>query len=1399
MAAKVKNVPVMEFAGPGDKTEQYELWKQRMGYFALTSEKTGEALVPYMLQAIDDEGLKIFNSFHLTVAQKKDPNEIYAKFEERLKITEPNFRAARLDLHFQYQEKGDTLDKFYTRFRGISVKCNFTADEEKERFIEQLLASTPMPDYRKWLIDQKPDIKIEAVLAEGRAQETTENTLTHIDGRGRNTASVAPIDAIRQNSREQQYGRKQQGQGHRSTGKKCHTCGKMHEGECYFKDAECYKCGTIGHLSRACPNKKEQSSSKDKDKGAKKPQGRGNHGGRRQKHVNQISTNDDDDSSQYDYQNDDFETVVYSTLEVDVAGVTEGRSRKEVYANIDIQLPNIKSDRKRRLLKMKVDTGAMGNTIPLRIFRHMMPEKIGKDGKPIKKEVIAAKNTTLVAYNNTKIECFGSINIPSKYGEVGWAEHKFYIVDVPGPAVCGLPMAEALGLVTVHCSIEETPLKGVQSVKDLQRRFPDQFDRIGNLPGKAKIFLKDGAIPYIDPPRKYSIHMKPKLKAELDQMESQGVISRITGHSDWCSSMVTSIKENGSVRVCLDPKKLNMALRRCPHKILTIEEISHQFHGAKYFSKLDAKAGYWSVELEEDSQILTTFRTPMGRYKYRKLPFGLSVSQDIFQQKIDQILENCPGTVGIADDIACFGATEAEHDANLLNLMDQARKNGLVFNSSKCDIKRSEIAYFGMVFGVNGMKPDEAKVTDLKAMPAPTNKKELQEFLGLITYLSPFIRNLSAHAEPVRKLLCKDTPFEWSEDHQHVFEHLKTLISTEACLKYYDTEAPTYLMVDASERGLGAALLQPDRLQDGSYTAETRPVAFASKSLSPSQKNYVNIEREMLAITFGIKRFHIYLYNRPFVVLSDHKPLEMISGKPLTAAPPRLQAMLLAVQDYDFRVKYTPGKDVGLADALSRLPNPDNVEDIELDVRIEYLQFSDEMIEGIKMSSQADPILNELKEVIYHGWPEAIKELPVAIREFWSYRDQLSVVDGVILKGERVFIPEPHRQGVLNDLHTGHLGIGKTQMRARMDVFWPKINEDIERLCKGCTVCQEHQRSQTHEPLLQTETPARPWSVVGTDLFQYGDDQYLLTADYYTKFLLVDKLPKPATSETVVDILKKYCGMLGLPDVIRSDNGPHYSSQDFKKFEKEYHFKHVTSSPRYPRSNGFIERQVAIAKGVVKKAQQANEDVDLALLRLRTTPLSAKVPSPAVLLFQRRIRDTLPSMIRSTDPMHEDVRAELQDRQAKEKALHDRSARQLPPLIPGQGAMYQNVQTGKWAPAMIRERAPEPRSYVIQTETGQMLRRNRVHLRDRPIQRNKVGDESHVIRASSVPQEMIPPKMPAAPQSPTPGLPPPRVVVAQGPTPGMTGGDAHRVIPIESPRVSSRSGREIRRPPRYSE
>ena len=311
--------------------------------------------------------------------------------------------------------------------------------------------------------------------------------------------------------------------------------------------------------------------------------------------------------------------------------------------------------------------------------------------------------------------------------------------------------------------------------------------------------------------------------------------------------------------------------------IPTLEELNTHFAGSTVFSKLDAKAGYWSVHLDPDSQLLTTFRTPFGRYCWTRLPFGLNVSQDIFQARMDEILEDLQGVVGIHDDVCVHGKTQEEHDRNLKALMDRAAKCGLVFNSEKCDISKPEISFFGNVYSADGIRPDPEKVKAIKNMPVPNNKEDLQRFLGVMTYMANFMPNFSDRSQILRDLLKKDTPFIMDTDHCHCFEQLKACLSNEACLAFYNPKEPVTLEVDSSQKGIGAALLQ-----------NNRPVAFASKSLSETQSNYPNIDREMLAVVFGITRFQTYLYARKFTVKTDHKPLVMVVKKPLHRAPPRL-------------------------------------------------------------------------------------------------------------------------------------------------------------------------------------------------------------------------------------------------------------------------------------------------------------------------------------------------------------------------------------------------------------------------------------------------------------------------------------------------------------------------------
>ena len=322
----------------------------------------------------------------------------------------------------------------------------------------------------------------------------------------------------------------------------------------------------------------------------------------------------------------------------------------------------------------------------------MFPQYLDKQQNP-QKQHLQPTRQRLVAYNNTTIECFGKTTLQCKY-EDKWFDTEFYVVNVPGSAILGLRSCNALKVLTLHCAISHTT--SVNNINDLMQLYPNQFDRIGELPNEHHLTIDPNMPGRIDPPRRTPIALKQQIKQELDKMVAQKIIRKIEEPTDWISSLTYVTKQDGSLRICLDPRHLNRALLRPHHQIPTVEDLNHHFAGMKFFSKLDAKAGYWSIKLDAESQKLTTFQTSFGRYCFMRLPFGLSVSQDIFQLEIDRILEKCPGACGIADDIVICGETEEMHDKNLHNFMKVISECGLTLNSKKCQIKCNEIAFLAI-------------------------------------------------------------------------------------------------------------------------------------------------------------------------------------------------------------------------------------------------------------------------------------------------------------------------------------------------------------------------------------------------------------------------------------------------------------------------------------------------------------------------------------------------------------------------------------------------------------------------------------------------------------------------------------------------------------------------------
>ena len=362
----------------------------------------------------------------------------------------------------------------------------------------------------------------------------------------------------------------------------------------------------------------------------------------------------------------------------------------------------------------------------------------------------------------------------------------------------------------------------------------------------------------------------------LQDIVDQEIIAPVTEPMEWVSSLTYPQRPDGSLHICLDPGDLNKAIIWEHYKAPTLDEITHKLSGAKVFSKLDPKDGFWSIHLDKQSSYLTTFNMHKGCYWFLCMPFGLKMSQDVFQMQMDQITNRLPSVIAIHDDICVFGKDTKEHDYNLLQLMKTAQGHGLVFNSSKCAIHKSQISYYGTIFTAQGMKPDPEKVQALQDLPAPQNPKQFQSFLGLINYLQPFLSNLAAKTTFLRKQV---TNWDCNPSTNQAFNNLKSWISNmllKTILAYYDRTKPLILQTDASEYGLSAALIQ-----------NNRPIGFASKTLTDVETRYANIERECLSVVFGLKKFHTYVYGRHIIVQNDHKPLEMIQRKPIQA-PPRL-------------------------------------------------------------------------------------------------------------------------------------------------------------------------------------------------------------------------------------------------------------------------------------------------------------------------------------------------------------------------------------------------------------------------------------------------------------------------------------------------------------------------------
>ena len=500
------------------------------------------------------------------------------------------------------------------------------------------------------------------------------------------------------------------------------------------------------------------------------------------------------------------------------------------------------------------------------------------------------------------------------------------------------------------------------------------------------------------------------------------------------------------------------------------------------------------------------------------------------------------------------------------------------------------------------------------------------------------------------------------------FQHVKDAIINNTTLRYFDPSLPMTIQVNASQIGLGAALLQ-----------NNNPIAFAKKALTKAEHHYTNIEREMLTVIFGAERFRTYVYDRSFTTESDHKPQESISQKNLADMPAQLQHMLLHLQGYDYIIHYCPSKEMVLSDTLSHF-SPHPGPDIPLDIAIHHAHLSPDQKEAFQQAFVSDPEMCTLANLIT-SWPDDIKVVPYSLCPYWQHHETLTIEDGLVLCGEVLIVPPSERERIL---HQFHQGITKAQLLMHGCIFWPSINKTIKEVVHHCETCTQFQAQNAAAPLTLIPTPSHPWLMCTTDIFTLERTDYLICGDFYSKMILIQHLPSgQSNTPKIISLLKEMFSEHGIPEVLHSGNGPQYVSAQFSNFCTSWGISHETLSPHYPQSNGFAEACVNSVKHALQHAKYSGANLQLTLLALQATPINAKLPSPAELLYQCQLKTTIPAKIHNTDPAALQVCEQINTHSDAFKLQADKHCKSLAPLYAGQPVAMYNTLHKIWAPTTV--------------------------------------------------------------------------------------------------------------------
>ncbi|XP_033014676.1 uncharacterized protein K02A2.6-like [Lacerta agilis] len=1190
----------------------------------------------------------------------------------------PSQLACRQMFYQRYQQSGESASSFVAALRELTRCCEFHDLEEmlRDRFVCGLCDERLQRELvaKKSLTFQEAyDFVISREGADRTVRELRGGQATGVHAVETDTEEGVSDEVTGGALKVFQSSRRQQGSrqlDHRrllaqSSPKSCDSCGKAHERRfCRFRNAQCRKCKRMGHIARVCragDRVLRDGVERDRETGDRSRE-RLRCWGSEPEIVGQCS------STRIQPQSDSVRPPPRITKVVRIEGVP---------------------------CELEVDSGSGFTIVSEPTFRRFCP-KAGRD-------CLRPLDFFLRDFNQNPVPVLGVGDFRVQHRKF---KGKLRIVVAGGrrPDLLGRDWFEAFGirLEGAH-RIESAP----SSFEALCQEFAAVFDgQLGRYTGPPVSFDLDPAVcPIRLKPRRVPFALKPRIDEELDKLVEQGVLEPVS-HARWETPIVCPLKANGAVRICADYKcTLNKALQQNAYPVPVVSHVLASLAGGQIFAKLDLAQAYQQLPVDDATAEAQTIVTHRGAFRVKRLQFGVSVAPGIFQGLMERLLKGIPGVIPYFDDILVAGVSSEELISRLREVLARLAKAGLKVKREKCFLGVPQVEFLGFLVDAKGIHPTSAKVTAIRSAPAPQSKKELQSFLGLLNFYHAFLPHKASIAEPLHRLLDDRGTWKWGQREAAAFAAVKDLLSSDSVLTHFREDLPLSLACDASPYGIGAVLSH--RLPDG----REAPIAYFSRTLSLAERNYAQIDREALALVAGVKKFHDYVYGRPFELVTDHKPLLGLFA-PDRQTPQILSARMLRwamfLSAYTYELVHRAGKALGHADALSRLPLPEPAEDPSPAygvMSLEDLPQPPVSVADVAAFSAKDRTLARVLDWVWRGWPEG--KVTEEFRPYESRRDELSAHKGCLLWGSRVVIPPKLRQRVLEALHEGHPGIVRMKALARSYVWWPKMDEAIEEWVRKCCPCQESRPAMPQAPVHPWEVTKEPWSRLHVDFAgPFQGQTFLIVVDSHSKWLEVIPVTR-MTSGVVIRNLRALFVTHGLPDTLVSDNGAQFTSTEFKDFMDVNGIRHVTSAPFHPSTNGQAERMVRTTKDALRRIVYGDWHQRLSsfLLSQHVTPHSTTGRSPAELLMRRRLTTRL-------DRLHPDRAADRPQEAIKAPRIFQQ----------GDPVYTKNYGSGPaWIPATV-SRPTGPVSYEVEVDGTGSLRRHVDQLRQRwPVQEDELS------------------------------------------------------------------------------